>query len=301
VWIAYPGDAQPVIDAGYDGADETTSANCYLYTDIAWVQGFEIHSAVFKFFECSEMAVGPTFIGNWFHDFHGSTSNSSFVMLPHSDGTYGPFVAANEFECSGDEGQSGLALLIYDSDRYLIADNHFHDIGAAFSPKDSARFWTFRNNTVDTFPLGHCLSSNMNAGVYTTSGEFCFNNLNGPFDGEGSSDYGAMEWGPTWISPVGASQVYRNTIRGVVGFAQFDTDDGPFTFFRNVIINGDSSTSPNTHMREVSGFSAPDWSRVTDSENLKGTSGAGYIDAAGLLTGSARTSYLYLRGHEVPS
>jgi hypothetical protein len=77
--------------------------------------------------------------------------------------------------------------------------------------------------------------------------------------------------------------------------------DGIWTFDKNVIINSDSGSSPLTHFIVVPSYFGPDWSRFADTDNLKGVAADNIVDGNGLLQGSYRTTYLYLRGHEVPS
>jgi hypothetical protein len=89
----------------------------------------------------------------------------------------------------------------------------------------------------------------------------------------------------------GTMEVYRNTFLGRVRVRNADSGDGPFRFYDNVIVNGDSGS--HIYLESVS---AP--TRVSTIDNLAGSPSANIVDAGGALTGSY-SQYVGSRGHQV--
>lgn len=89
----------------------------------------------------------------------------------------------------------------------------------------------------------------------------------------------------------------RNTILGRIGIV-FETGDGPFHFSNNVIVNTDNAASPVNYFYSRAG--TPNASQIIESNNLKGVTADGIVDANGLLT-AAYESSRGSRGHEIVS
>jgi hypothetical protein len=100
---------------------------------------------------------------------------------------------------------------------------------------------------------------------------------------------------------VDPTYVYRNTIRGPLGFVKINTAaQGPWTFSNNVVVNEDGATDNPNGSGITHDITPVTTTPLVVENHLFGAAADGLVDANGLLTGASRTSYLYLRGHEVP-
>jgi hypothetical protein len=153
---------------------------------------------------------------------------------------------------------------------------------------------TVRGNTATNMGMG-VFGGNMNAAIngYNCDFEFCFNNVHNT-----SSKCVLINHDHTQNEP---SYLYRNTFRGSVIWDELQSANGPYTYFRNVTINGNAGTDNPDGSGITHNIAPQDISRLTASDTLFGASGDGIVDSNGLLQGSYRTNYLYFRGHEVPT
>lgn len=313
VWIKYPNDTAPVINFG----GQTCATGCIISWsgDTLWIDGFNCRNGFWKFFNGGGGTNGGgTFYRNEFHEYGSGSSNSSFLMWNHANPiTQGCIIQDNYFHNDDSaipaDVNGGLGVLMYDMNKAVIESNTFYRMNGPASPKAGQVAFTIRGNTATSFigNSAHFLSTNMNDYTFTStpaSGEFCFNNMIGPFNFDDPNvDIGCFELGPTWINAPNIIAAYRNTMNGIIGCSQFGSSGagGPYVFFRNVIINSDTATVPYTHFREISGFNAPNWTLVQDTENLKGVIADNIIDqTSGILLGTYATSYLYYRGYQIP-
>lgn len=137
------------------------------------------------------------------------------------------------------------------------------------------------------------LYGNMNFGGggqgETASGEWRFNR----FDCVDSPSVWAMDVNQDGMA--GRIDIYRNTVKGTVRVRNIEASspDGPFRFYKNVIVNSAGGTDRIT-LESVS-----DPSRVQSADNLTGSPGDNIIDASGNLT-AGYSSYLGTHGHQIP-
>lgn len=311
IWICYPGDTC-TLDFGHTAA--SGDANCpagictggveqgpifYMFTDTLFIDSFQVRNCHVKCFH-GHGVYGGVYWRNDFDD-HASAAggtNSSMIMTPvngnPADGTNasGMIIQDNAFHDSAES----LAVRFYSEWKPLIENNRFENISEAFDPKAETGRFTFRGNYVKGLSAGpvfnfnaYAVGGNMNAdpgGANQTYGEILYNYIDVENDGTAGDFDVTMELWPT-NEPTGDIQVYRNTLKGRINVGAVGSPT-IYSFNYNVIVNADSGTSPRTHITYQSGVAD---ASVTETGNLKGTSGAGYLDADGLLTGAARTTY----------
>jgi hypothetical protein len=195
-------------------------------------------------------------------------------------------------------GTGNCAMKIYATSKLLVENNYFHDFDTGGGEEAIANK---AGNTQTT--VRGCSSQDMLTGIYggnqnaAATGEcdveLCFNRFK-----VDSSFVMLLNHDGTQDAP---SYFYRNTFEGGVIFDENHVGDGPFTFSNNVVINGNAA-SDNPADSGITHNTAPDtMDNVTVENHTFGSSSDGIVDANGLLTGSYRTNYLYLRGHEVPT
>jgi len=294
-WLAYPGHT-PVFDFGFSTGQ--TRVQVWLWGGMVYVEGLTLQNGGTKFFHVlGDAAQAGTFRKNIFRDLNGNgVSNAAMVMTPHSTMTTGLLIQDNQFLDSPGE----LAVRLYDTTKSLVEGNVMRGIGNAFDPKDAATRFTFRGNTINNIRVdgrypGTGISGSFNNNP-TAPGEI-YRNLF--YD----IDEAAIEIGLTWTRPGGTGPlyVYDNTILSNINVTDIQNPAGPFTFTRNVIVNGEGGHPPVAYFRRPSGFNQPDWSRIQASNNLTGSPSAGLVSATGQLTGRARSQWLGQRGYELGS
>jgi hypothetical protein len=166
----------------------------------------------------------------------------------------------------------------------LIEDNLFHDLMWGTEIKADMPRFTYRHN-VHYGILGRSIGGNMHS--LATSGEILFNLVNAP-----ASEFGLD------VNQDGEAKridIYRNTFVSRVRVRNTDAQDGPFRFYNNVIVNGDSGTPNGSHIYFES-VSAP--SVITSINNLAGYPNASIVNSSGLLTSSYQ-QYLGTHGYEL--
>jgi hypothetical protein len=201
-----------------------------------------------------------------------------------------------------DYGSANCATKLYATNKLLVEDNVVHDFDAgsesAFANKAGNTQSTFRgNHTYDILTPGYGGNQSVEA-TGECDAEVCFNHFEGPADPSlgGVTTVHANLNGEQSVSCF----YYRNTVEGGFTIRFLGTGDGPTVLDSNVLINETTDDTPDGSHIDRDGATG-DTSTLTLTNHLAGNAAAGYIDANGLLTGASRTSYLYLRGHEVPT
>ena len=290
IWLAYPGDARPVIDFAYTGKGEVPRIR--LTGGTIYVDGLRTTRSRCMVFHLFQTRQRGSVVRRTAMDTHGpgqDGSNCSFIMIKQEYGTpaYGSIFQDNGFSgLKQGSGNSGIKL--YSQFKPLVADNTFTQFEAgseAIAVKSDITQFTVRGNRLDVG--GIALGGNMAATMETTYGEFVFNNAKG-------DEYAMI------VNQNGAAGrifVSRNTLRGRILILNTDARDGPFTFSGNVIVNRDGGNSPKPFLTFES-VSAP--VQVVQKDNLTGAPDRGLVDAAGNLQGEA-LNLLGRRGHQLGS
>lgn len=290
-WLAYPGEA-PVYNAGYSSGN-TGALLRFQPVDATpvYLDGLE----VFNFRNIGVQVISGTsdysvFRRMTFHDMiqgiEGGNPAGIMFTSSYPDPTYYGAVQDSEFF----DLNNGGGLKFYSHKKVLVEDNLFRDSADGFDLKTHVPRFEVRGNTFRNIQ-SRALYGNMHFGGggngESASGEWRFNNILAPNasvavdvnqDGEASVVY-----------------VYRNTIRGRAQVREVSSDDGPFHFYNNVIVNSDSGTPPGSRIT-FTGVS--DQSRVVIRDNLVGSPNAGIIDTNGNLTGDY-AQYVGSRGHQI--
>jgi hypothetical protein len=295
MWLAHPDDEiRPVIDFGYTGEGEgaivprirLSGANIYvdgLETTRSYRMGFQVvrygqHGSTFRRMHMHD--TGPGIDGG----------NSAFIMYVRCDGcpSYGDVVMDSEFSAI-DPGTGNCALKLYSLEKSLVADNVFHDTGdhseAVVAIKDSIPQFEVRGNVFYDIG-GLALGGNMATGVFQTFGEFRFNNVR-------AAGHHAMVLNQN--GQIGPVRTYRNTLQGRVELRWVDSEDGPLSFERNVLVNDDGSEAPRPFFYYVD---VTDPSRITEDDDLTGAPADGMLDDLGDLVGEF-VRWLGTHGHQL--
>lgn len=289
VWLAYPGET-PTIDIQYPTVVQghvapfikLTGPNIYLDSLTCtndFTKTFELDCTLRR----APIVRRCTFTNG---GAGADGSNSAFLMMTANTAgpSYGMAIQNNSFGTAGHN-----AVKSYSMNKSLIEDNMF-GVNGGVAQKAGVTQYTVRKNTFTSSDWGVTGNMNTYAGGDNTYGEICYNLfLNTVASG--------IEIGRSKISTIGRTDCYRNTVLGGVTMENVATADGPYVFTRNVIINSGSSNTPFPFFT-VPG--TPDTSRITRTENLTGTSSDAITNSSGLLNGTYRTQYLYVRGFEIP-
>jgi hypothetical protein len=313
IWLAYPGHS-PLIDFEFvDGVSETYNTGWDFgdggSTPRWYMDGLEFTRAgnkCLRSFSCDNICIRRTYFHDWGPGADGSNSSCiNFESGGFASGTWDNCVIQDcEFsDITQPAGapEPNCAIKMYATSQMLIERCVFHDMTIGGEDEEAIGNKSGTDATIVRF----CSSYNMDMGTYggnqnnqatgDADAEICFNNF--------SADSGEcirINHDSTAFSP-GPTVVMRNTLRGTVIFNQLQSDDGPYTFTHNVVINGNAATD-NPNGSGITFAAGPtDISRLTVSEHLFGAAADNIVDANGLLQGSYRTQYLYYRGHEAPT
>lgn len=328
IWVAYPGDPQPVIDLEsndtdtpairpggphihFDGLKFYRGFNKTVWVDRTNRRGAQFRNCTFE--ACGQLDVFPS-------------SNSAHVMFTALYGSGDPNTAAYGdvvINCTftnpvGNMPTPGTELTVgikqYSWFKGVVQGCTFTQTLSgtvtgwyeALSqksncPQNTVRGCTFINasfggNFHTTATTDHC------------SVEFCFNYINFP-TGDGLHLFHSHDDNPGFDGD--GVYVYRNTLRCDIKLEVITSADGPYLFEADVIENGLGTQTP---FRFMTASEVTDPSRVTINipsnptlaptglQNLAGSSAHLLIHATtGLLLEPYRTANLYLRGHEVPA
>jgi len=219
----------------------------------------------------------------------GDGTNASLIMTVSSYPavSYGMVIQDSSFS---NVSTGAVTIKIYSQSKLLIENTAQFNATVATELKADVRQFTVRANRFYDIS-GTALGGNMHgctgcgaALAQSTRGEIIFNLAR--------SNNIALDLNQDGL----ASEVYtsRNTLLGRVQLRNTDAADGPFYFYRNVIVNNDSGTPAGSHVHH-SNVSAP--LRQILLENLVGDPTDDVTDANGNLTPAYR-SYVGTRGYE---
>lgn len=324
-WIAYPGDAQPVIDFESDHSDtDDTPAlrpgGAAIYFDglkflngfnkTLWVDRTSRRGAHFR--NCTWDTFGPPVL---------ESSNSAGIMYTalyggggtpntqaYGDVVYGCTFVNPQGEMPSFSVELTVAIKQYSWLKGLIENCTFTQTlnpptvtgwYEAVSQKSDDSLCTVRGCTFTNASWGGNFN-NVNTGD-ECSVEICFNYF----------DFTTGNGLHLFHSKSGDADevfIYRNTLRTRILIETLATPDGPYEFEDNVIVNADGSQTPWPFIQDSS---ITDASRVTANipsnptlaptgvQNLAGASSDSLIDADGNLIGTYRGNFLGLKGWEL--
>lgn len=290
-WLAYPGET-PLIDNGYSlgtqnshflrfyGSEETPVYLDGLSFTNAWDKGIQFTSgtdyAVFRRLDVSGIAEA----------IDGSNSAGIMTLSSYADPSWYAAYQDNDFH-----GNAPGGIKQYSHRKLLWEDSTFRDSGSgpdlkAHVPRFEVRGCSFLDNAPGYCGLFGNLAMSDELGE-RSSGEIRYNLIMCGDD--------PMTWAMDVNQDSEAAEIhlYRNTFVGTVRVRNTDSEDGPFAFTRNVIVN--SSTEPE----HVTFEEVTDPTRVTFDDNLVGTPADGIVDADGELQGMY-VDHLGTHGHRIP-
>lgn len=288
-WIAYPGET-PIVDFGFDGAAEPGPL-IRLSGPAVYIDGFETRRSHYIAWQLGQAHYG-VLRRMRMHE-HGpgeDGTNAAFIMTLTQAGETTKYLAIQNNDFS--DYDTSVAIKFYSQEKAVIEDNAFHDDHAseAIHLKADSRQFLVQHNLFFNMS-GSAIAGNMHDP--TTGGEVRFNVVrDSPIDALGVNQDGMAT----------TVYAYRNTFVGRVRVRNTDGADGPFHFRDNVIVSstpeGACVPGSRIYCENVS-----DSSRVmvaaAPHEDLDCAPGDGCTDAMGLLQGTARTTYLGLKGHEL--
>lgn len=304
IFLAYPGMTMPVFNFNgerWDFGDGGSSPRVFIDGIDLWrggnktIRGFSNNDLVIR--RCK------------FHEFGYPTggtgsSNSAAIMWEsggHSSGFWERHVYQElEFydQMVAAVNGANCAFKLYSTRKALLEDLIFRD---NFHGAEDEEMIANKAGTAQT-TVRRCVSYDSDTGIYggnhnpAVQGgfgycdfELCFNNLLSNSNTVVHLNYN--------LTQNIACYSYRNTVRGGVRIRDLSATDGPYDFYRDVIINENSGSPSGSHITRETGTAE---SQLIRTEVLAGFAADGYVDANGLLQGASRTSYLGLRGHEIP-
>ncbi len=283
VWLAYPGDAMPVINQ---------DAALLYFADSTgdfWMEGLNFHAtnARGQGINISSSKTNVVFRRNIFSDLTQGfeKGNSAHVFVRRHAYGYNFTFQDNVFR----DVPLGYGILVYAVTGALIEDNLFENIGDhPVGLKVAARGWDvrsnrFRNNGRDAISLHH----NRWEDHYSGDTEVRFNVVerNGGF-------VHVLQSGQALGYPV---YVYRNTIYDNAQQTGATLTNGPFYWANNVIVNDLSGSRTTEHIYMLAN-DAPE--RVHLIDNLTGFPEDGIIDDQGNLT-AEYAEFIGTYGHQI--
>lgn len=287
MWLAYPG-AAPVIDFMYTG---TATPRIRLLGGAIYIDGFALTRIGAMGFQVGHTGInGSIFRRLSARDLMNGvdSSNSAFITTMNTGAgleAYGMVVQDSAF--TNNTGMSA-ALKFYYTTKLLVEDCSFTTAGnETLAVKMRNRQFTIRGNTFSSISneaIGGNMFDGDDANDHGHYGEILFNNVR---DARTAALVMNLqgEAGPTYV--------YRNTFQGRVLVTNTSSDDGPFSFSYNVIVNSDAGTPAGSHIQHQN-VSAPE--RVLVSNNLVGFPADGIVNTAGDLT-AAYSSFIGTHGH----
>jgi hypothetical protein len=302
IFLAYPGES-PVFDFQDDQFDFVESgASPRVYFD-----GIDLTNAGNKCLRFASQNDNFVVRRCAIHDFGPGADSSNSSALNFESGGFGSgtldygLVQDCEFYNYIDD-VINCCFKLYVTNKLLIENCDFHDLNIggedeeAIANKAGNARTTVRGCTATDMLQGfYGGNQNPNAATGYCGAEVCFNNVSAT--GEDVMLFN-HDWNGTEVDP---TYVYRNTIRGPLGFVKINTAaQGPWTFSNNVVVNEDGATDNPNGSGITHDITPVTTTPLVVENHLFGAAADGLVDANGLLTGASRTSYLYLRGHEVP-
>jgi hypothetical protein len=289
IWLEYPGETVDY-NAGYQ-SDVVTGHFIRFYgsaADPIYVDGIDFHNfrniglqivsgladySVYRRLTFRDMALG----------IEGQNAAGIMFMNNYTDPTQYAVVQDSEFY----NLNNGGGLKFYSHKKVLVEDNEFRDSTDGFDLKTHVPRFEVRGNTFRNI-RNRALYGNMHFGGggagEAASGEWRFNNINTPM--------ATVAADVNQDSEARAVHVYRNTINGPARVREVSSEDGPFHFYENVIVNSGAGAE-GSHIEFVN-VTAP--GRVIIRDNLVGYPSDGIIDSNGFLA-NAYERYIGTRGH----
>lgn len=294
IWLAYPGD-RPIIDFGFASGSNPGALVRFSGENI-YLDGFEARNARvigFQLTSGSRYTVLRRLSMHSLNTIRASLDGSNAGLIMTTSGysssneggnpsSWGQYTAIQDSEFFN--APVDLAIKTYSLWKALIEDNIFHDVNFGVELKADMPQFTYRGNIHYRIP-GRAIGGNMHS--YTFHGEILFNLVNAP-SGDVALD----------VNQDGQARridIYRNTFLGRIRVRYTDSDDGPFTFSNNVIVNDDSGTPAGTHIYHME---VSDPSRVVSVDNLVGYPRDGIVDSNGLLS-SGYAEYFGTHGFQI--
>lgn len=325
IWIAYPGDPQPVIDFGSNHADDDDTpalrpgGPCIYFDGLTFLNGFNKTLWVDRtsrrgahFRNCTWDTFGPPVL---------ESSNSAGIMYTALYGggepntqAYGDVVYGCTFinpfgDMPSFSTELTVAIKQYSWLKGLVANCTFTqtldppDVTGwyeAVSQKSNCRQCEVRGSVFTNAAWGGNFNVTAGSDGDECSAEIRFNYFDFPtqnglhlFHSKSGINHGV------WVN--------RNTLRTRLLIETVTSSDGPYVWEDNVIVNADGGQSPWPFIQDAS---ISDASRVTANipsnptlsptgvQNLAGASSDGIIDASGSLIGTYRGNFLGLKGWE---
>jgi hypothetical protein len=293
-WIAYPGE-NPIVDFGHvPGGDpgaliRFNGSNVYidgLEARNSRVIGIQVSSGggsnyrIFRRLRMHDLNILSV-------DLDGT--NASFIMTmssyQSSDAggdltTWAQYLAIQDNEFYNAGGNPGIKG--YSQWKVLIEDNSFYNLGEGIALKADMAQFTVRHNSMYAIS-GSGIAGNNHS--ITTHGEILFNLVQG-------AAVAALEINQD--AQARRINIYRNTFVGTVLVRSADSEDGPFYFSNNVIVNNNPGVPAGSH---ISHRSVADPARIVINNNLVGNPADNIVDANGNLT-PAYIQFLGTRGYQ---
>lgn len=269
VWLAYPGDAKPVIDNG-----ATKSIIFYAGTNNVYFDGLKITNSGGYGIQTESDGNSQTFRRMTF-DRLGPTSgsnNQSFIRVLANGPGYYMAIQDSTFN----DLNHGAGIKLYETHKMVVENNILSNIRDT-TGADSIEGVAVKGNTSKVYVRQNIIHDVPARGIggnndITTDSEYLYNYI-----------YNALE-NAIEVNQDSVAQriyIYRNTFVGRVQVLNATSSSGPFYFDNNVIINNDSGT----HIYcggGVNGCSSP--LKVVANNNLIGTPSDNIVDSNGNLT-----------------
>jgi hypothetical protein len=228
--------------------------------------------------------------------------NSGWFMFSASFGTPSYGDSFVEVTWNGPHHTDAIPVKFYSVENGVVLQSTINDVQeeeGALAAKSAVQNYSFVAIAFDgaQTPVGGNMNNNGSGGE-TTNGLLAFSRIRNASTG---ASKGAITYGVAKINTIGASTVYRSTLVGVPRIENLVTADGPYTFNRSVIVN-DQAASGSCPAQFVCS-SVTDFTRLVETNGVKGLTSAGIVDANGYLTGQSRTDYgpdsVLPRGYEI--
>jgi hypothetical protein len=288
VWLGHPSDTKPVFNMASAHLYFEGSSGGNIYLDSLDVRAPNARAMGIKIASSKNNVVLRR---NKFSGIVGGTQGGNNALVFINLWGEGQNYVFQDNEFTGVD--RGYGILNYRTTGVLVENNFLHAIGAvagnleshAVGMKVLSRRWDVRDNLF------------RNNGGYSIW-EY-YGNALPALSGSNEISYNVIEEGGGTVGlntrqnaegdPI---YVHRNTILANLEQGRVDATNGPFYWYKNVIIN--SSVAPDKMLKGA--ISAPE--RLIIENNLTGTAAEGIVDASGNLT-AAYAEFIGNRGHQV--
>ena len=279
-YIAYPGSA-PIISLtrGFSGTNSGKNISWWANNNDLYYYGIRFQSIYAHGFDVDgpDYAVwhGCTFTDA--NDLDGYYENDAYIFWRNGGTAIKNAILGNTFSNTSGTYISGLKT--YVSDHFVIENNTFDDIvDSAINLKDSTHYVSVRGNKFTNSTNAINIAS-YNTG--TTNTEFVYNYF-----------YGPTIWLESEAGVIGQTYFQRNTITNSnIQIRNLATEDGPFVFSNNVIVNTEANSDGDTGDHIYNRHNGPD-NRISECHdggtncNIVANSASGLVDSNGILLGT---------------